>query len=239
VWLGCVDDGDGIRLDVSDTGEGLSAAQQQRLFQVFERLEADRSSVKGAGIGLALSKRLVELMGGEIGVDSRVGLGSRFWIRLPRAEPATAGMAHAPTPAKPLSIGMATDRPATVLYVEDDPVNLLLMEAILAAQPGVRLIASSVPALGLDMARAQRPELILLDIQLPGMDGFELLRRLRADASTASIPVIAISANAGADDVARGLAAGFVDYITKPLDMPRLLRAIRSALGAAAETAGH
>jgi PAS domain S-box-containing protein len=235
VRLECCRDGNTVRLEVADTGEGLTLDQQQRLFQVFERLEADRSAVRGAGIGLALSKRLVELMGGEIGVASQVGVGSRFWIRLQHADPDGAPSGPATRPDSLPTIGLPSEGPATVLYIEDDPVNLLLMEALLAGQPGLRLITSSVPELGLDMARVQRPELVLLDIQLPGMDGFELLRRLRADASTAAIPAIAISANAAADDVARGLAAGFFDYLTKPLDIARLLGAVRSALGVAAD----
>ena len=204
-------DGDTLTLGVSDDGPGLDAAQKDRLFHAFERLGADRGAADGAGTGLALSKRLVELMRGQIGLDSQPGAGSRFWVRLGAAD------------------DTATDA-GTVLYIEDNAVNVLLMEAMLGQQTRLRLISADLPEAGLQMAHAQRPDLILLDIQLPGIDGFEVLRRLRADAATRDIPVIAVSANAMPADIERGRLAGFDDYLTKPIDQQVLVAALHRAL---------
>jgi signal transduction histidine kinase/ActR/RegA family two-component response regulator len=195
-------DGGGVRLVVADDGPGIPAEQQPRLFRAFERLDAGRSAVEGAGIGLALSKWLVELMHGTIGVDSAPGRGSRFWVRLPRAE--------APCTAR------------RVLYIEDNAVNQALMQGMLGHRPGIRLQMADEPAEGLAAATAEPPDLVLLDIQLPGMDGFEVLRRLRADPVTRQVPVAAVSANAMPADLARAREAGFDDYLTKPIDFDRL-----------------
>jgi PAS domain S-box-containing protein len=218
VGLQVVDDGDALRITVSDTGPGLDEAQRSRLFHAFERLGADRGAVDGAGIGLALSKRLVELMGGQIGLDSEPGVGSRFWVRLACADAAPAAQDAAPAHS------------GTVLYVEDNPVNVLLMEAMLGQQTRLRLISADLPEAGLQLAREQRPDLVLLDIQLPGMDGYEVLRRLRADEGTRGIPVIAVSANAMPADIERGLAAGFDDYLTKPIDQRVLMAKLQGVL---------
>jgi len=225
VWVACSADGARARIGVTDTGPGLSVEQQRRLFRDFERLDADRDEIEGSGIGLAPSRRLVMLMNGEIGVDSEPGSGSTFWVRLPLAEPAAAPAAVS-TAASATVPAPETAVTRTVLYVEDNPANVALMEAALAQRPGVRLVTAALPQLGLDIARASPPDLILLDIQLPGMDGFELLRRLRQAESTRRVPAVAISANAMPADVERGLAAGFARYLTKPLDLNRLLQAV-------------
>jgi PAS domain S-box-containing protein len=209
-----VRDGDALHISVSDSGPGLDEAQKARLFHAFERLGTERNAVDGAGIGLALSKRLVELMHGQIGLDSELGVGSRFWVRLQCAEAA---------PEAPGCDG-------TVLYIEDNAVNLLLMEAMLGQQTRLRMLSAETPEAGLQIACSQRPDLILLDIQLPGIDGYEVLRRLRADDSTRDIPVIAISANALRADIERGRAAGFDDYLTKPIDQRVLVAALKRAV---------
>lgn len=216
-------DGARLRISVTDTGMGISAADLSRLFVPFERAPSVRDSIEGTGIGLALSKRLIELMGGCIGVQSALGEGSTFWVELPVAEGARAGAAAAGTEQAALAQHQAR---ATVLYVEDQPANLRLMESILATRPGTRMLAAHTPRLGLELAAAHQPDLILLDIQLPGMSGFEVLKRLRADAATAAIPVIAVTADAMPADVERGKAAGFADYVTKPLDVPRFLHTL-------------
>ena len=230
VRIACVAEGASLRIEVIDGGPGLSAAQGARLFNEFERLDAVRSGVEGAGLGLALSKHLMHAMGGEIGLLSEVGAGSTFWIRLPRA-PAPA--CSSGVDAAPPAAERAAPRPPVprkVLYIEDNPVNVMVMEAMLSRVPQLSLSTAPLPEQGLAMAVAQRPDLILLDIQLPGMDGFEVLRRLRLDAATRAIPVIAVSASAMQGDAEQGLAAGFARYLTKPLDMPQLLAAVAEAL---------
>jgi CheY-like chemotaxis protein/anti-sigma regulatory factor (Ser/Thr protein kinase) len=231
VSVGCAPDGDGLRISVSDEGRGLDRDQLALLFQAFERLGAENTAIEGTGIGLALSKRLVERMRGQLGVDSQVGSGSTFWVRLPRAEPP-----HVPAGERRSQRQMAAETLApgqarrTVLYIEDNAVNVLLMESVFAQHPGVQLIAAHQPTLGLDLARTQRPDLILLDIQLPGLDGYEVLRRLRSVDITNAIPVVAISADAMPGSIERGLAAGFVAYLTKPLDIARLLAIVDETL---------
>ncbi|MDP3823749.1 MAG: PAS domain S-box protein [Burkholderiales bacterium] len=230
VHIACSAEADTVRIDISDNGPGLSAPQASRLFQAFERLDAVRTDVEGAGLGLALSKHLMDAMGGVIGLESEVGVGSTFWLRLPRAQaPKVPGRGE---PAVPLLRGdsLPPARLRKVLYIEDNPVNVLLMEAMLGRLPGLQMLSAPLPMLGLQMVVDERPELILLDIQLPGMDSFEVLRRLRLHEAGRHVPVIAVSANAMAHDVEHGLAAGFMRYLTKPLDMQELLAAVEAAL---------
>ena len=230
VHIACAAEAQGVRIGISDNGLGLSPQQSARLFQAFERLDAVRTGVEGAGLGLALSKHLMEAMGGEIGLESEVGVGSTFWLRLPRAEaPAVPGRGE-PAAVPVLGANLPPVRLRKVLYIEDNPVNVLLMEAMLGRVAGLQMISAPLPMLGLQMALDERPDLILLDIQLPGMDGFEVLRRLRLTDTGRHVPVIAVSANAMAHDVEQGLAAGFVRYLTKPLDMRVLLAAVEEAL---------
>jgi signal transduction histidine kinase/CheY-like chemotaxis protein len=226
-----------LRIDVEDNGPGIGPGQQERLFQPFERLDAAHSPVEGAGIGLALSKWLVDLMRGEIGVSSRRGDGSRFWVRLKlayldaeaaeavdsRPQPLSAA---APAPAAGPPATDTTPATQTVLYIEDNVVNQLLMEGMLSMRPGLRLLVAGLPETGLVMALQARPDLVLLDIQLPGIDGFEVLRRLRAQPATRDVPVVAVSANAMQSDLEAAEAAGFADYVTKPLDLARLLSVV-------------
>jgi len=222
IAIACVLEGGLVQVLVSDTGSGLTAEQQGRLFIAFERLDADQQAIEGTGIGLALSKRLVELMEGEIGVESTPGQGSTFWVRLP----ATDGQA---LPDRPAAGAEVQDSAAVrgprqeVLCIEDNPANLRLIQRILARREDVRLLAAATPTRGLELAMAHRPALILLDINLPDMDGYEVMTCLRENPATRHIPVVAVSANAMPADLARGKAAGFADYLTKPIDMDRLL----------------
>jgi PAS domain S-box-containing protein len=211
-----------LRIEVRDTGHGLSPADMERLFQAFERLGADRTAIEGAGIGLALSRRLADLMRGQIGVSSTEGVGSMFWISLERV-----AFEAAPVPVPVPEDALLRRR---LLYIEDNPVNAVVMEAMLARLPEVRLSVATHPMDGLAAARRERPDLILLDIQLPDMDGYEVLRRLRADEATRDIPVIAVSANALSCDLDRGHGAGFANYLTKPVDMAQLLGAVSASL---------
>ena len=237
-----------LRIEISDSGPGLSRDQCARLFQAFERLDAGQTRVEGAGLGLALSKHLMLAMHGDIGVDSELGIGSTFWISLPRAQALAWVEASATAIEPPVNLSAEGEgkgdgkevadvntltpagRRRTVLYIEDNPINVLVMEAMLARLPNLSLRIATLPMTGLEMALSERPDLILLDIQLPGIDGFEVLRRLHRDPASRAIPVIAVSANAMASDIEQGLAAGFVEYLTKPLQMTRLLAAVEAAL---------
>jgi CheY-like chemotaxis protein len=220
-----------IRVSVHDTGAGLSPEQISQLFQPFNRLGQEGSAEEGTGIGLVVSKRLVELMGGEIGVESTVGAGSLFWFEL---DPATAapqpvvGVAAAQA-APPASAGQGGAL-RTLLYVEDNPANLRLVEQILGRRPDLRLLSATDGRTGIEMARRQQPEVILMDINLPGMSGIQALKILRAEPLTASIPVLAISANAMPDDVKKGLEAGFFRYLTKPINVSEFMAALDLAL---------
>jgi CheY-like chemotaxis protein len=214
---------------VSDTGTGLEPDQLGRLFVPFERLQAD-TRIEGTGIGLALSKRLVEAMGGSIGAESTPGSGSTFWVRLPlaagvaaRAEAATGDTAPAAT---------LSNAPTDVLCIEDNPANLRLIEGIFARQDNIRLLSALAPGLGLELARTHKPALILLDINLPDMDGYAVMQCLREHEATRAIPVLAISANAMPKDIERSKAAGFAAYLTKPLDVVELLRTVGHLLAA-------
>ena len=232
VRIGCTADADSLRIAISDSGPGLDAQQQAKLFQAFERLEAGGTPVEGAGLGLVLSKHLMDAMRGEIGLDSEVGRGSTFWIRLPRALAPAFGLGADMPPARFERGTSVAPRVRKLLYIEDNPVNVLLMEAMLARIEGLQVHTAALPGLGLRLALQERPDLILLDIQLPEMDGYEVMRRLRLHDATRAIPIIAVSANAMPGDIEHGLAAGFVEYLTKPLDMQRLIAAVEHVLAA-------
>lgn len=217
-----------LKLMVKDSGPGLTPDELSRLFVPFERLNADEHQVEGTGIGLALSKRLVQLMNGEIGVNSVKGGGCTFWVQFPLVQSSQAVAPHVSTvgAAQPVVAECAGEPVRSVLCMEDNPNNLQLMASILGMLPGVRMLSAISPGLGLEMARAHQPDLILLDINLPDMDGFEVMRCLREHPETKLIPVVAVSANAMEQDLARGMAAGFADYVTKPIDVGRLLRVV-------------
>ena len=225
-------EGGDLVLAVEDTGPGLEPHQLARLFQPFERLGAERGSVEGTGIGLALSRRLVEAMDGRIGVDSEPGRGSVFWLALPAADAREHDDAQDTQPAE-----LEVTGSVPVLYIEDNPVNVALMEAMLERLGGIELRCAALPEEGLRMAAEAPPALILLDIQLPGMDGFEVLARLRARPATRAVPVVAVSANALPADIEAARLAGFDDYLTKPLQLPLLLGTVQRLLSRAAAEA--
>lgn len=218
-----------IRVCVRDTGEGLDAEQLGQLFQPFNRLGREASE-EGTGIGLMVTKRLVELMGGTIGVESTVGVGSMFWFELSLTNPplpAASQAEHVETSQARESDGTPL---RTVLYVEDNPANLELVEQLIARRPELRLLSVADGNLGVEFARVYQPDAILMDINLPGISGLEALRILRADPVTAHIPVIAISANAVPRDIARALEAGFQCYLTKPIKVDQFMEALDAAL---------
>jgi len=227
----CIRDDDAIQIRVSDTGPGLNPEQLVRLFSPFERLDADKTDIEGTGIGLALSRRLMELMQGEIGVESKPGLGSTFWVRLPLARVDEDESCDADDLISDADTADSVDNKQwDILCIEDNPANLRLIERILSRRQNIRLLSAAAPGLGLELAQTHRPALILLDINLPDMDGYEVMQCLRENPLTCDIPVVAVSANAMPKDLARGKAAGFVEYLTKPLDIEQLLRTVDRVL---------
>ena len=236
----CMSTPERVRISVRDTGAGLSPDKLQQLFQPFNRLGRERSTEEGTGIGLVMSKRLVELMGGLIGVDSVVGLGSVFWFELDSAiEPQLENDGSDPAVAAPVQIH--DGKPLrTLLYVEDNPANLKLIEQLIARRPDIRLLSARDGNLGIQLARANQPEVILMDINLPGISGIEALKILREDPVTAHIPVVALSANAMPRDIEKGLQAGFFRYLTKPIRVNEFMATLESALDfAALQPSGH
>jgi CheY-like chemotaxis protein len=209
-----------VRLAVRDTGPGITPEKQQRLFNPFDRLGAEATAVEGTGLGLVLSKRLTEAMGGTLDLTSTAGRGTTVFVDLPRAAPPQRLGRRAPAAPTPAT---ASRERGSVLYIEDNRANLGLMEDILAYRPGVRLLSALQGAAGLQLARQHRPNLILLDIHLPDMSGDEVLRQVRSDPHLRGTPVLVISADATAPQIERLCAAGAWDYLTKPLDVPRVL----------------
>jgi PAS domain S-box-containing protein len=236
VIVQCVDSGaDRVRVCVKDTGTGLSADQLAQLFQPFNRLGQQDGGEEGTGIGLVVTKQLVELMGGTIGVESAVGVGTVFWVEFAGASiPVLENVEEvvlerrAPMPREP------GDQP-TLLYVEDNPANLALVEQLIARRGDVKLLTAINAPLGIELARAYLPDVILMDINLPGMSGYGALKVLHDDPLTAHIPVLALSANAVPRDIEKGLEAGFFRYLTKPIRVREFMDALDVALHHAAE----
>ena len=221
---------DSVRISVRDTGIGLAPEQLAQLFQPFNRLGKEASAEEGTGIGLVVTKRLVELMGGSIGADSVVGVGSVFWIEFGlTSEPQFAALEaeHVSTTRPPLQAGAPL---RTLLYVEDNPANLELVEQLIARRADLRLLTAADGNLGIEFARVYLPEVILMDINLPGLSGIEAMKILRADPLTAHIPIIALSANAMPGDIEKGLEAGFFNYITKPIKVNQFMDALDVAI---------
>ncbi len=221
--------GERLRISVQDTGDGLTPAQLAQLYQPFERLGRQSGAEQGTGIGLVVSKRLVEMMGGVIGAESTAGVGSLFWIELPSA---TVVPLHSVV-AEAATLFAANAAPGrfrhTVLCVEDNPANLLLVERILARRGDVRLLSATEAVRGIEMARQFLPDLILMDINLPGISGIVALSIIAADPDIAHIPVVALSANAMPRDIAKGLDLGFFRYLTKPIRIAEFTAALDAA----------
>jgi len=224
-----------LRIEVRDTGKGLSTEQQAQLFRPFSRLGAEQTEIEGTGIGLVITKNIVELMGGKIGVESHVGTGSTFWIELPEH---SSDASKKDEVSKVAKVGLEIPKDINnkkVLYIEDNQANLRLVSQLMLSQPHIHLLTANEPIKGLELVSKHLPDLILLDINLPGMSGFEVLQRLQNNKALKNIPVVAISANAMPKDIERGIEAGFNEYITKPIDINKLMSTVLSEL----ENANH
>ncbi|NML62441.1 response regulator [Massilia sp. RP-1-19] len=222
-----------VRVSVRDTGNGLAPDQLTQLFQPFNRLGQEAGVEEGTGIGLVVTKQLVELMGGTVGVESEVGVGTLFWVELAASSaPELLFGDHPPG----MGLRQSYDSlQRTVLYVEDNPANLLLVEQLIARRTDLRMLSAIDGHLGIALARKYQPDLIIMDINLPGISGTEVLGLLRHDPLTARIPVIALSANALPRDVRKGLDAGFLRYLTKPINVAEFMDALDTALSLSAQ----
>ncbi len=229
--------GGSLRLSVADTGRGIAEDKQTQLFTPFSRLGLENSNITGTGIGLTITKELVEAMGGTIGFESTLERGSTFWLEFPIVGGTLSVRDHSekPTaapgsPAAAVATSAAADleprTERTVLCVEDDPSSQKLLESIIKRIPGAAVISAHTGELGLDLAEIHRPDVILMDVNLPGIDGIEALRRLKASPATTNIPVIALTAMASRADRARGMEAGFEEYLTKPISVEQVTAAI-------------
>jgi PAS domain S-box-containing protein len=218
-----------LRVEVADTGPGIDEEGLRKIFVPFERLGADRNAVGGTGLGLALSKRMIEAMGGVIGVESTVGAGSRFYIELPLVDH-VAGRSDEEAPAAAPHLQSEASHRGTVLYIEDNLANIKLIEEILTRYPGVHLLEAMQGKLGVELANTHTPDWILLDVHLPDMSGEEVLKILRRDARTEKIPVTVLSADATAGQIGRLMSAGAREYLTKPFDVRQLIGLLEATL---------
>jgi PAS domain S-box-containing protein len=215
------------KLSVIDTGYGIDESEIAYIFQPFHRL-AKHSAIEGTGIGLSITKQLIDLMGGKIGVNSKISHGSEFWIELNKV---VDGASDALGGADGFEqLGAAKEKVHTILYVEDNQANLALVSRILKGHPDLRLLSAPNAETGIEMATKHRPDLILMDINLPDMSGFEAFKCLRNMEGTKEIPVIAISANAMPTDIKQGTDLGFLKYITKPISVPHFMEDIQDVL---------
>jgi signal transduction histidine kinase/ActR/RegA family two-component response regulator len=221
---------DRLRLSVVDTGMGLRPDQVASLFQPFNRLGQEGGTQEGTGIGLVFTRRLVELMKGEIGVTSTPGVGSTFWITLSTAAPLLQPAAQIGLDAGIAAAAPSNEAPRLILYIEDNPANLRLVQEVVGFRADLRLMSAPDGHTGLAMAHTHRPAIVLMDLNLPGMNGFEVLAQLRRDPQTAHIPAVALTANAMPQDIERGLSAGFDRYLTKPIDIEQFNEAIDGVL---------
>lgn len=215
-----------LRVSVIDTGFGIPEEQQEGLFEAFNRLGADQTEVEGTGIGLNITKKLIELMNGTIGFNSTLGQGSCFYIELPLSKSHDSNKKEEVETSQTFPTTWSETRDFDILYVEDNPANLELVRQVLMVRENIKMFAAPDARMGIDLAISHQPDLILMDINLPGMNGMEAFKVLRSNPNTSQIPVIAVSANAMERDVKKAMATGFVDYVTKPINVPQFLEKI-------------
>ncbi len=220
---------DRLCIRVTDTGPGISTERLAELFQPFSRLDAENSGIEGTGIGLTITRRIVEMMGGAVNVKSEVGVGSTFCIELPHESDSETNH-NIPALERDTPVPAIDATQQLVLCIEDNPANLKLVTQILGRRKHIHLLTAHTPELGIELALARKPDLILLDINMPHIDGYQVMSIFKADASLKNIPVIAITAKAMSRDIERGKAAGFVDYLTKPLNIEHFLKTVEHCL---------
>jgi len=237
VTLSVEESGNGVlRFSVADTGIGIPKEKQDRVFKEFSRLGHENSDIAGTGIGLTITRDIVEAMGGAIGFESDPGRGSKFWIDFPIIEGALAATdqdvpaAGAKTKPRKTAATPYTEKTQTILCVEDNPSSLMLLESIIGRIPGTAMISAHTGELGVDLAEIHVPDVILMDINLPGIDGMEALKRLKTSSATRNIPVIALTARARTSDRGEGMEAGFLEYITKPFNVEEVTSSLVQVL---------
>ena len=224
---------DTVRISVSDTGNGLTEDQLTQLFQPFNRL-GQNAKEEGTGIGLVVCKRLINLMKGNVGVESIVGVGSTFWIELEQTNQSQIG--NQQQPRRDVQHQSQNDtQKYSLLYIEDNPANLILVEEIIARQPDIHLLSAKNARQGIKLARTVLPDVILMDINLPGLSGYDAFNMLFDDPHTVHIPVVALSANAMPRDIEKGIEAGFFRYLTKPINVKEFMETMDLALKFAKE----
>jgi CheY-like chemotaxis protein len=219
-------------LRVIDTGPGIPPELHDRLFTPFDRLNAAETGVDGTGLGLALSRKLVDAMGGSLWIDSDAGVGTSFCVELPAAEDPVAVLAQSECTPCDLSSQSAMDR-RTVLYIEDNAMNLRLVQTILDRHPNIDLLAASQGVAGFELAKQHEPDLVLLDLNLPDASGHDILRQLKSDPASNGIPVVVVSADATPRQIARALESGAANYLTKPIEVRQFLQVLDDLLYAA------
>ncbi|MES9898774.1 MAG: 7TM diverse intracellular signaling domain-containing protein [Sedimenticola sp.] len=229
VFLDSVISNGEVEINIRDTGQGISGDKINKVFQPFERIDADKKGIEGTGIGLAITKHLITLMNGSIGVSSSLGKGSTFTLKLALCDSLPVYTDKSPFSETSEELTFPTEQ-HKILYVEDNILNQKLMHHIFSRHENIELIIADCGLKGIEIAKTSKPSMIIMDIRLPDISGFRALKLLRSMKETESIPVIAVSANATVEDLEKGLNAGFIDYIEKPVDIPKLMSAVAHRL---------